>query len=219
MIYQSLLIQTNTEIDFEDALKTIYTEYPQIEISKSHFNLIFKPNQEIKISELKMLLEWSSKKNENGTKVLFIPNIENLSLIIQNALLKIIEEPAPNILICLTSNNINGVTKTIISRCRLVTVNNNREEDNSFKIDIEDFLSKNFFERSKQLQEISKLEKNEQKKFLAQIGDLIIKKHPNYKTGKKILMLQKALNTTVQPNLIFDNLNLFIELTNTKQHK
>ncbi|WLP85718.1 hypothetical protein [Mycoplasma seminis] len=54
--------------------------------------------------------------------ILIIKNIENASINALNAILKSIEDPSDNLIIILTSNNLNIVLDTIISRAQLIRV-------------------------------------------------------------------------------------------------
>lgn len=55
-------------------------------------------------------------------KIILIENIENASLSVLNSMLKNIEEPSDNLVIILTTNNINKVLPTIISRAQVIKI-------------------------------------------------------------------------------------------------
>ncbi|AKA49934.1 hypothetical protein VO56_01535 [Mycoplasmopsis gallinacea] len=55
-------------------------------------------------------------------KIILIENIENASLSVLNSMLKNIEEPTDNLVIILTTNNINKVLPTIISRAQVIKI-------------------------------------------------------------------------------------------------
>lgn len=59
---------------------------------------------------------------EGDRKVYVIYNAEQLSEVVQNKLLKTIEEPPKNVIILLTATNENKLLRTIVSRCRKVYV-------------------------------------------------------------------------------------------------
>lgn len=214
MIYQSLLIQNSFQVTPNEIYEIIKKEFNNIQIANQEFNLVFD-GQTLKIEDLDYLLEWSSKKTEKGVKVLLIQNSQNLSEIIQNSLLKIIEEPTQNTLICLVTKNLDAIIETIKSRCRIVIMPTYK---NNLNVDFEDFLKKSYFERSIEFQKLANLDKIEQVKFLEDLSNFAIKKINKPKIFRELIFLQKAINSSVQSNLVFDNLNILIEnnFKNTK---
>jgi DNA polymerase III gamma/tau subunit len=54
----------------------------------------------------------------------------------ENSMLKFLEEPNPNIVAILMTNNVNNLLDTIISRCQFVKLNN--ENDNVYKEELYD---------------------------------------------------------------------------------
>ncbi|BCX13855.1 MAG: DNA polymerase III subunit delta' [Candidatus Dojkabacteria bacterium] len=214
MIYQSLLIQNSFQVTPNEIYEIIKKEFNNIQIANQEFNLVFD-GQTLKIEDLDYLLEWSSKKTEKGVKVLLIQNSQNLSEIIQNSLLKIIEEPTQNTLICLVTKNLDAIIETIKSRCRIVIMPTYK---NNLNVDFEDFLKKSYFERSIEFQKLANLDKIEQVKFLEDLSNFAIKKINKPKILRELIFLQKAINSSVQSNLVFDNLNILIEnnFKNTK---
>ena len=78
-------------------------------------NDVIKKNQ---ILELKSFLKSTSQIS--GKKVYIINHTEVLNASSANSLLKLLEEPEKNIFAFLITTNINGVLKTIKSRCQII---------------------------------------------------------------------------------------------------
>ncbi|MEA4276548.1 hypothetical protein [Mycoplasma sp. 21DD0573] len=66
--------------------------------------------------------EVSYSSNFDKYKIVIIKNIENSSLIALNSLLKSIEEPSDKVVIIMTTNNVNNVLPTILSRAQVLKV-------------------------------------------------------------------------------------------------
>ena len=56
--------------------------------------------------------------------------VEKLNVSAANSILKFLEEPADNIIAILITNNIYQVLETIISRCQIISLKNQKTEDN-----------------------------------------------------------------------------------------
>ena len=77
--------------------------------------------ESIKIEEIRLILNRAHlKAYEARTKVFIIRNIEMMTMEAANALLKTLEEPAPNTLMILTTSVLENNLDTIKSRCHLV---------------------------------------------------------------------------------------------------
>ena len=75
----------------------------------------------IKIEDIRFLLSRAHlMAYEAKTKVFIIRNIELMTLEAANALLKTLEEPAPNTLMILTTSVLEANLDTIKSRCHIV---------------------------------------------------------------------------------------------------
>jgi len=76
------------------------------------------------IAAVRSLKKFLSQKPFNhDSKVVFIPEAENLNPESQNALLKTLEEPGNNNYLILTTINITKLLPTIISRCQKIKLN------------------------------------------------------------------------------------------------
>lgn len=100
----------------------------------------------IKKEQITNLLKESGMKTlEKGSRIHIIKDADKLNQSSANALLKFIEEPFPNHYIILTTQNVNKMLNTIVSRCQLLhfkplrkelleqnLINNGVERDNAF---------------------------------------------------------------------------------------
>lgn len=86
----------------------------------------------IKKEQLDILQEDFSKKAVEGEKrVYIIHDVEKLNKSAANSLLKFLEEPEPNIIAILTTHNFYQVLDTIVSRCQILTLSYDRENNTS----------------------------------------------------------------------------------------
>lgn len=82
-----------------------------------------KIDKEIKVSSARKILDFVSLAPfVSKNKVVIIDSIDEMNISAQNAILKILEEPAKNTYIFLVCHNINNVLKTILSRCREIDI-------------------------------------------------------------------------------------------------
>ena len=56
----------------------------------------------------------------DGSRVYILENVENASISAQNSMLKFLEEPASGVVAILTTDNIDRILPTIVSRCTLI---------------------------------------------------------------------------------------------------
>ncbi len=61
------------------------------------------------------------RPNEGRRNIVIITNIESMRKEVVNSFLKLLEEPGENVMFILTTDNINGLLPTIISRCQLLS--------------------------------------------------------------------------------------------------
>lgn len=99
----------------------------------------------IKKEQLEQLQQEFSKKSiESEQKIYIINGAEKLNLAAANSILKFLEEPEPNIIAILLTDNIYQLLDTIISRCQIISLkkvmlteyveNDNIKKDFVFKI-------------------------------------------------------------------------------------
>lgn len=92
-------------------------------LNKSHINvnIIEAEKEVIKKEQITDLLkEVSMKTLEVGSRIHIIKDADKLNQASANALLKFIEEPFPNNYVILTTQNINKMLTTIVSRCQVI---------------------------------------------------------------------------------------------------
>lgn len=73
----------------------------------------------IKIEQIRDIRHNMSLSRQGNFKIVVIQNIERMSIPAANAFLKILEEPPKFVKFLLTTNSLDSVLKTIISRCRV----------------------------------------------------------------------------------------------------
>ena len=84
---------------------------------------IFDGEEAIKIDEIReMQRELSLSPHEGQYRVILLCNFERATLSAANALLKTLEEPAPQVVIVLTATDPGALLATIVSRCQIITL-------------------------------------------------------------------------------------------------
>ncbi|MCD8516310.1 MAG: DNA polymerase III subunit delta' [Burkholderiaceae bacterium] len=78
-----------------------------------------KPSEEIKIEQIRALESWYHRSTHRaGWRIVVLYPADALSVVSANALLKALEEPAPETLFLLTSDAPDRLLPTIVSRCQ-----------------------------------------------------------------------------------------------------
>jgi DNA polymerase-3 subunit delta' len=73
---------------------------------------------QIKVEQVREVIDFASKSRHlSACKIIHLPDAEQLNISSANALLKVLEEPAPDCIFILQANNINKLLATIKSRC------------------------------------------------------------------------------------------------------
>lgn len=70
--------------------------------------------------------DFSKMSLEGNMRVYIIRNADRMKKEAENSILKFLEEPNPNIIAILMTNNVNNLLDTIISRCQFVKLNNDQ---------------------------------------------------------------------------------------------
>lgn len=97
--------ETGTEAEADDGKKTAKT-------AKA-------PSKEIKIGQIRALADFMNiSTHRRGKRVILLYPAEALNEMAANALLKTLEEPAPDTVFLLVTSNIERLLSTILSRCR-----------------------------------------------------------------------------------------------------
>ncbi len=93
----------------------------------------------IKKEQLEQLQQEFSKKSiESEQKVYIINGAEKLNISAANSILKFLEEPEPNIIAILLTDNIYQLLETIISRCQIISL----RKQNSLDLNVDDHIKK-----------------------------------------------------------------------------
>lgn len=106
--------------------------YPEIKIIKAD-GMYIKKQQIIDLQQ-----EFSRVAVEGKKRIYIIRDCEKMRAESANAMLKFLEEPENDIVAILMTNNINNVLTTIISRCKIIKLNNILNVDEK-DIEMEDF--------------------------------------------------------------------------------
>lgn len=78
-------------------------------------------SKEIKIEQIRALSDFMNiSTHRRGRRVILLHPAEALNTVASNALLKTLEEPPPDTVFIMVSNNIDRLLPTILSRCRMV---------------------------------------------------------------------------------------------------
>jgi DNA polymerase III subunit delta' len=94
-------------------------------LKDTNISLKERKTNTISVDDIHELIHISNRSSLTGSKIFLIKNIERMTKSAINALLKVLEEPpSDNIVFILTTDLINLLPKTIISRCRLIHFSN-----------------------------------------------------------------------------------------------
>lgn len=129
-LFPSRLIISSSPESSENKIKELLKELHH-QLSNDPDLFILDEYTIIAVRSLKKFL--SQKPFNHDTKVVYLPQVENLNLESQNALLKTLEEPGENNYLLLSTSNPSLLLPTILSRCQKVRLN---YTENSVKIDL-----------------------------------------------------------------------------------
>ena len=95
--------------------------------SNNHPDLILikaeEKSKSIKIDQIRETIsDLNNTSQQGGHKVVIIDQAELMNIAASNALLKTLEEPAPNIVMILIANQPEALTATIRSRCQIISI-------------------------------------------------------------------------------------------------
>ncbi len=82
-------------------------------------NYMIKKDEILKLRNL-----FSTQSIEGRNQVYIITDVETLNISAANSILKFLEEPDSNSVAIFTTTNLDGVIKTILSRCQTIKINN-----------------------------------------------------------------------------------------------
>lgn len=174
---------------------------------------ILTDSSKIKIADIRQLFKIINYKNYSSKfKLVVVQGVDNISHECANALLKTLEEPPNQTIIILISKSVKKVLPTIISRCKLIRINNpiNITQEKSLKIinQIQTIKQMSIKERFQFVDDLIK--ENDINEILT--NWLLIYREKifldsNFKKIKKITNLQKMLATTnVGKKLLLENI-------------
>lgn len=87
-------------------------------------------SREIRIEQIRSIENWFNQATHRaGYRVAVIYPAESLNVVSANALLKVLEEPAPNTVFLIVSNAMDRLMPTLISRCRKLPLSAPARED------------------------------------------------------------------------------------------
>ena len=93
--------------------------YPELKIISAE-GMYIKKQQIVDLQQ-----EFSRSAVEGKKRIYIIRDCEKMRIEAANSMLKFLEEPEDDIIAILMTNNINNVLSTIISRCKVIKLNNN----------------------------------------------------------------------------------------------
>jgi hypothetical protein len=188
---------------------------------KADINLINLGEKEksIGISEIRKGIDFLKEKPFSyKNKFLIILNADKLTIQAQNSLLKTLEEPPQYGQIILSTRAQNSLLETILSRCRLISLKSEKEDDSDIKgsLSFEKLLKMKMGERLDFCSEISKSEKENIVEILdrwVEEGREILLKNPetvsNVNNIKRVIQIKNDLeNTNVNPRISLEALVL-----------
>lgn len=97
--------------------------YPELKIINPD-GLWIKKDQLLELQE-----SFRMKPLEGNKKIYIINGADKLNVQAANSILKFLEEPEQNIIAILTSNDIHKVLPTIVSRCQVITLKDNKKQN------------------------------------------------------------------------------------------
>ncbi len=113
-------INSNGEIKTQAQLNE-YQNYIDHKIKTPWHDYIFSSNSEIRIDQIRMIQQkLMTAPYEAEKKIIIIENVERMNVQASNAFLKTLEEPSQNTIIIMTTQTINSILPTILSRCQKI---------------------------------------------------------------------------------------------------
>lgn len=167
--------------------------YPDIKIIETS-------SKEIKKDQILGLQhDFSTKPIYGKYSIYIIKNAELLNKSASNTILKFLEEPGENIIAILLTDNIYNLIDTIVSRCQILTLNNNEKSLN------DDIFKKHYVD-----------EKQKYEDFLKEQIDNIINFYSNLENKKnKVIAYDNPYQYKEKIGLLlYIGLNLYIEVLN-----
>lgn len=161
-------------------------------------------------------------------KIYWIKNAETLTLQAANSILKALEEPEDNVIIILSTSNMNLVLSTIISRCQVINITNFNDDDsldNSYE-NIEKTFKKFVLDYrvNKNIAVINLIEILESKEDIINFVSFFISVCRNgiynnfnievVNLYEELLLFEKDLRSNVSATLLFENFLFYMIINN-----
>lgn len=204
----------------DNCKKISHNNYPDL--------YILDVEKSIKKEDILDLKYYVSKKANFNKRIYWIKNIDQFTPQAANALLKFLEEPEEDVIAILSCQNINLVLETIISRCQIVNLANEKEnlvESNDYfkKDNLVSFFSN--YNQNRKLAILNLLESIDHKEDVEEMLNIFlknIKKNINDKMDvtnhlqlySSLLSSIKDINANVNYNLILESFMFEIYINN-----
>ncbi len=95
-----------------------------------HLEVTLEDSKQIRIEQVRDIIHWANQTSQQGGyKVCIINPADKLNIQSANALLKVLEEPPPNTLICLVSDQPTRLLPTLRSRCQRIDLGSPSEKE------------------------------------------------------------------------------------------
>lgn len=165
----------------------------------------YKEQKELLVDDVEELMEAAYL---TGDSRLFIIKSENYSVIVQNKLLKLLEEPPFGVKFCLLANSKSALLPTVRSRlsiCELKT----KKTINDFDLDLAKLSAADMFEAIKKSESLNKEEAKEYLYLLLDAYKRVPKKKEPFKNSNKLELFDtafKLLSLNTPPKIIFTTL-------------
>ncbi len=159
-----------------------------------------------KMADIKNLSDFTKLKLSENTAIV-IDGIDKASEEAQNAFLKSLEEPQKNLSYILTATNITGCLPTIVSRCMVIEVKDNKIPDSNFVVSAMDFIN---LPLGKKMETISEIKTREE--AVDFLTSLIYSGHSFLIKGESVNNFLENANKTL--GALKANGNVQLQLTN-----
>ncbi len=120
---QSIILETSEELALSDLtellVKKSFLENGEI-APGSMLEFLPEENKAVSVDLVRQLIRESQYKARSSKRVLVLRQADSASIVAQNALLKVLEEPPANTLIILTVRRSSSLLPTIQSRCNYI---------------------------------------------------------------------------------------------------
>lgn len=186
----------------------------------------WKPDAEkskfIKIEQIQDLINENQKHPITSKhKVLYLEQANMMRVEGSNAILKTLEEPSHFTTIILSTDSIDNILSTIISRCQLIPVKSQENEEDLSEFEFRQYIPKTFIEADEMANKLGKTDKEEIKELIIKLQKSIWNETKSLNLTeddirKRVYILTKleeysiSIDSYVNTKLILEN--MFIDL-------